>query len=166
MRRWGLLLVTALILAGCQPRGQTVTPTTTAMTGCAPPATYLARGRPSPCLTPGVVRTSDPKVICVAGHASKVRHELTSAEWSIRRAEVMRAYGLASLKGRTVDHVLPLEGGGSNDVGNLFPAEQAAAKDKDRAEAGLHAGICKPGITTAKVRVLQAAFLRQWGGTP
>jgi hypothetical protein len=164
MRRWGLFLVAVLILAGCQPGDRSATPATTAMTSCAPPATYLARDRPSPCLTPGVVRTSDPKVICVAGYATKVRQEITSAEWSVRRAEVMRAYGLASLKGRTVDHVLPLEGGGSNDVGNLFPQEQTAAKAKDRAEAGLRAGICKPGVTVAKVQQLQQAFLRQWGG--
>jgi len=163
MRRWGLLLVAVLILQGCQPGGRPTTPTSSAPASCAPPATYLARGRPSPCLTPGVVRTSDPTVICVPGHASKVRHELTSAEWSIRRAEVMHAYGLASLKGRTVDHVLPLEGGGSNDVENLFPAEQAAAKAKDRAEASLHAGICKPGVTVAGVQQLQQAFIAKWG---
>ncbi len=165
MRRWLLALaaVPMLMLAGCHVPSKPAV-TTTTMGRCAAPATYLAQGKPDPCLTPGEVRTSDPKVICVRGYATKVRQELTSAEWSMRRAEVMRAYGLDTLKGRTVDHVLPLEGGGSNDTDNLFPQEQAAAKGKDRAEAGLHVGICKPGMTVAKVQQLQQSFLNQWKG--
>jgi hypothetical protein len=159
-----LLLVLALaFLVGCTSGRQPTTSTTT-VGRCVAPSVYLARGKPDPCLTPGVIRLSDPAVICQRGYATRIRRELTSAEWSVRRAEVMRAYGLASLKGRIVDHVLPLEGGGSNDVGNLFPQEQVAAKGKDRAEAGLRAGICKPGVTAAGVQQLQQAFLKQWGG--
>lgn len=163
MRRSVLLVAVLLALAGCQ-RTPPGTITTTSMAGrCASPATYLARGKPSPCLTPGDIRTSDPTVICVRGQASRVRAELTPAQWSGRRAAVMRRYSLTSLKGYTVDHALPLEGGGSNEISNLAPQQQTIAKGKDRAEAGLHAGICKPGVTATKVRALQVAFLKQWG---
>ncbi len=169
---WVALIIGALALGGALlglrgddskpavPTVTTVAATTTAR--CAPPSVYLARGKPSPCLTPGVVRTSDPKVICVAGYATRVRSELDSGQWTARRAEVARRYGLVTLKGRTVDHQLPLEGGGSNDIANLVPQEQTAAKGKDIAERGLHAGICKPGVTVEQARRLQDAFLNQW----
>ncbi len=159
MRRLGLplLLVGLLVLTGCHA-------TTTRPTGlCATPATYLARGKPDPCLTPGVVRSSDPKVICVVGYATKVRRELSSAQWTQRRRQVEQRYGLHSNPGE-IDHLLPLEGGGSNDLANLWPEARDSYPGKDRAEAGLHAGICAAGATGAKVRALQQAFLKQWGG--
>lgn len=162
-RRVLLLAVALVLLVGCETRQHSTSPATTARQ-CAPPAAYLARGHASPCITPGDIRTSDPKVICVRGQAGRVRAELTSAEWSVRRAEVMRRYGLATLKGHTVDHLLPLEGGGSNEVSNLVPQPSAIAKGKDQAENGLRAGICKPGVTATQVRSLQQAFLRQWSG--
>jgi len=163
MKRWGLLLVTALILAGCQPRDRSATPTTTAAASCAPPATYLARGRPSPCLTPGVVRTSDPRVICVPGQATRARRELSSGQWAQRRRQVLARYGLTHNPGE-IDHLLPLSAGGSNDVLNLWPEATPQFKGKDAAEAGLHAGICKPGVTATKIQQLQQAFLNQWEG--
>jgi len=101
-----------------------------------------------------VIRTSDPAVICQRGYATRTRQELTSAEWSVRRAQVIGAYGLARNPGE-VDHFLPLEGGGTNDVENLWPESAPQYKAKDAAERGLHAGICKPGVTVAKAQALQ-----------
>lgn len=165
-----LLLAVLLVLAGCQrPAEQAARPapsvTTATAARCASPAVYLAKGRPSPCLTPGVIRTSDPKVICVRGQATKVRRELSSGQWAARRRQVLARYDLAKNPGE-IDHLLPLSAGGSNDLRNLWPESTPQFKDKDAAEAGLHAGICKPGVTTAKVHALQAVFLKQWGGTP
>lgn len=161
-RRVLLLAAALVVLVGCSPQRHSSAPADGGGR-CAPPAAYLAQGHADPCLTPGDIRTSDPAVICVKGQASRVRGELTSAEWSVRRAEVMRRYSLGSLKGYTVDHLLPLEGGGSNDVENLMPQQQAIAKSKDKAENGLHAGICKPGVTVGKAHALQETFLRMWG---
>ena len=166
MTRRVLLLALALALAvlvGCSHQQHSSSPATTMSGRCAPPATYLALGHPDPCLTPGVIRTSDPAVICQRGYATRTRQELTSAEWFVRRAQVLGAYGLARNPGE-VDHFLPLEGGGTNDVENLWPESAPQYKAKDAAERGLHAGICKPGVTVAKAQALQQAFLKQWGG--
>lgn len=174
MRRLALAAALMVALAGChhtpaKPIVPTTTrpaPTTTRPVGkCATPASYLAKGRPDPCLTPGMVRTSDPKVICVPGYASRVRGELTAAQWAARRAQVEQRYGLHANPGE-IDHLLPLEGGGSNDLTNLWPEAAPQYKAKDQAEGTLHQAICKPGITVAETRRLQTAFLRQWGGTP
>lgn len=173
MRRLVLVAVAVLVLAGChrdakpapQPTTTAVATTTTAPARCLLPAVYLARGKPSPCLTPGVIRTSDPVVICVRGYATRTRRELSSAQWAARRRQVLARYGLAKNPGE-IDHFLPLSGGGANDLENLWPEAAPQFKGKDAAEAGLHAGICKPGVTAAETRRLQIAFLRQWGGTP
>ncbi len=155
----------ALVAAILASRGDTPNKpaATTIASQCAPPSLYLARGYPDPCLTPGQIRTSDPAVICQRGYATRVRRELTSAEWSLRRADVIRRYGLDRNPGE-IDHLLPLSGGGANDEENLWPESAPQFKDKDAAEASLHAGICKPGVTVAKVQQLQQAFLNQWRG--
>ncbi len=159
-----LLLLLVLLLAGCRGDGERASslPAVSTVAGqCAAPATYLAQGKPSPCLTPGVLRTSDPKVICIRGQATKVRRELSGSQWNARRRQVLQRYGLQHNPGE-IDHLLSLSGGGSNDLGNLWPEAAPQFKGKDAAEAGLHAGICKPGVTVAEARMLQDAFLNQW----
>jgi len=169
MRRLGLplLLASLLVLTGChhttRPIAVAATTTTRPIGKCAAPASYLAKGHPDPCLTPGVVRSSDPKVICVAGYASKVRGELTSAQWTARRRQVEQRYGLTSNPGE-IDHLLPLEGGGGNDLANLWPQVAPQYHTKDRAENALHASICAHGATLTQARALQAAFLHRWDG--
>ncbi len=176
MRRLALPLLLAVMLglSGChhtpaKPTAVTTTtrPATTTTTRpvgkCATPASYLAKGHPDPCLTPGVTRTSDPKVICQAGYASRVRAELSSAQWTARRRQVEQRYGLHANPGE-IDHFLPLEGGGSNDLGNLWPEAKAQYPAKDKAEGALHRAICAQGVTVAKARALQQTFLKQWGG--
>jgi hypothetical protein len=172
----GLILILALLAAfglvawfaftgphGPAPPATTLPPPVTTP-ACQPPADYLAKSLPSPCLTPGQVRTDDPAVLCVAGYASKARAELSSSRWAKRRAAVLRAYGTPFSVGE-IDHLLPLSGGGGNGTDtapalNLWP--QQDYKGKDRAEAALHTAICKPGVTREQVRGLQAAFLAKW----
>src|SRR5262249_49818523 len=68
-------------------------------------------------LTPGAVFddvTADQ--VCVPGYASSVRN-VTSVE----RAQVYVEYGIADVPGAAeVDHFIPLELGGSNDITNLW----------------------------------------------
>jgi hypothetical protein len=111
-----------------------------------------------------MIRTSDPTVICVRGQATRIRRELSSAQWATRRRQVLARYGLQHNPGE-IDHLLPLSGGGGNQVENLWPQARGQFEGKDRAETGLHAALCKPGVTAAGARRLQIAFLRQWGGT-
>jgi hypothetical protein len=105
--------------------------------------------RPDPSLTPGEVMTTDVSAICTPGYTRSVRHV---DEWT--RAEVYRRYGMEMSgrhdgrgAGRTVvDHLVPLELGGSNDLRNLWPqrehARGAGTRSKDRLERRLHALVC------------------------
>lgn len=100
-------------------------------------------GRPDGACTPGAIfpdATSDQ--VCRSGYSSSVRN--VPAELS---RQVYAAYGVIE---RTtgeyeVDHLVPLEIGGSNDIANLWP--QAAAPppgfhEKDRVENYLHDQVC------------------------
>lgn len=71
---------------------------------------------------------------------------------------VEREYGMpAALYGRTIeiDHIVPLELGGSNDVANLFPEPGAGAASyhlKDRLENRLHDLVCAGAMQLATAR--------------
>jgi hypothetical protein len=59
--------------------------------------------------------------------------------------------------GRTIeiDHIIPLELGGANDITNLFPEPgtgKASYQGKDRLENRLHAMVCAGTITLAAAR--------------
>ncbi|MBV9169740.1 MAG: HNH endonuclease [Chloroflexi bacterium] len=104
----------------------------------------MARGgRPDGACTPGAIIpdvTSDQ--VCRPGYSSSVRN--VPAELS---REVYAAYGVVERTAGEyeVDHLVPLEIGGSNDIANLWP--QAAAPppgwhEKDRVENYLHEQVC------------------------
>jgi len=58
-----------------------------------------------------------------------------------------------------IDHLIPLELGGSNRITNLFPQDTASSKLKDRAEAWSKHQACKLGV---KVRPLQRNIAINW----
>lgn len=101
---------------------------------------------PDPTLTPGVAFdgvTVDE--ICVPGYTRSVR-DVTSAE----RARVYAEYSVADLPGfAEVDHFIPLELGGSNDIANLWvePYARPGAHEKDRVENYLHDHVCDAGLS-------------------
>jgi hypothetical protein len=80
--------------------------------------------------------------ICQRGYSSSVRN--IPAEVS---REVYRAYGITQRTTREfeVDHLVPLEAGGSNDIANLWP-EAAEPRpgfhEKDQVENYLHDRVC------------------------
>lgn len=100
-------------------------------------------GRPDGACTPGAIfpdATSDQ--VCRSGYSSSVRN--VPAELS---RQVYAAYGVLerTTGEHEVDHLVPLEIGGSNDIANLWP--QAAAPppgfhEKDRVENYLHDQVC------------------------
>ena len=73
---------------------------------------------PNLTLTPGAVLTTDASTICVPGYASSVRDVSTAtkkqiyAEYGVSYSQPTGAY--------EVDHFIPLEIGGSNDIKNLW----------------------------------------------
>jgi hypothetical protein len=73
---------------------------------------------PNPSLTPGAVLTTDASTICAPGYASGVRDVSTAT-----KEEVYAEYGVSypqPLGAYEVDHFIPLEIGGSNDIKNLW----------------------------------------------
>jgi len=110
-------------------------------------------------LTPGAVFddvTADQ--VCVPGYASSVRN-VTSVE----RAQVYVEYGIADVPGAAeVDHFIPLELGGSNDITNLWPEPYQptpGAHEKDRVENYLHNQVCSGAMALDDA---QAAIASDW----
>jgi hypothetical protein len=77
-----------------------------------------ASAYPNPTLTPGAVLTTNASTICAPGYASGVRDVSTAT-----KEQVYAEYGVSypqSPGAYEVDHFIPLEIGGSNDVKNLW----------------------------------------------
>jgi hypothetical protein len=93
-------------------------------------------------------------VVCSSTfRTSQIRHVPASEKYAVERE-----YGMvARLYGRTIeiDHIVPLELGGSNDIANLFPEPGAAVagyRAKDRLENSLHRLVCNGRMTLAAAR--------------
>jgi len=102
-------------------------------------------------------------VICAtAFHTSSIRHVTEAVRHAVEFEYGLQArpYGAAL----EVDHIVPLELGGSNDIANLFP--ERAAPDpgfhaKDRLENRLHALVCAGSMT---LRAAQRGIASNWQG--
>lgn len=100
--------------------------------------------------------TATPAQVCAPGYARahrKVPYRL--------RDLVYDRYALprGSRRGYVIDHLIPLEIGGTNAIANLWPQPRAAAHRKDRDEDRLHAEVCSGEIPLAAAR---AEILRLW----
>jgi Protein of unknown function (DUF3761) len=111
------------------------------------PARASGMTRPDPQHTPGA---ADPAVsqdnidstICRSGYSRSVRHVTVTT-----KKRVFAEYGISYDTHRDfeVDHLIPLELGGSNDIRNLWPEPyraEAGARAKDTVENTLHALVC------------------------
>jgi hypothetical protein len=99
---------------------------------------------PNPTLTPGAIQSSDTAAICTPGWASAHR----DVSWTTENA-VAAEYGLSSHDGYEIDHLIPLELGGSNSVSNLWPEPYNSpygAVEKDGLEDWLHEQVCDSGL--------------------
>jgi hypothetical protein len=52
--------------------------------------------------------------------------------------QVYVAYRITDTHGYIIDHLIPLEIGGSNEIANLWPQPEKEARIKDKLEATLH----------------------------
>jgi hypothetical protein len=108
--------------------------------------------------TPGAVATTSIAVVC---HTStRGRRDVSRA---VRR-RVFEAYGLAPRQPRgayEIDHLIPLELGGSNAPANLWPEAAPGFHDKDRVENELHARVCAGAMTLEAAQRAIAADWRQ-----
>lgn len=94
-------------------------------------------------LTPGAVLNVTVADICAPGYAPKARNVPTEL-----KRRVYAEYGMQSHTARRfeIDHLVPLELGGSNAITNLWPQSYLTqpwnAHVKDRVEARLHELVC------------------------
>ena len=120
-----------------------------------PPASSASRAprvpgdvpMPNRALTPGAIQSSDPAAICTPGWAEAHRDVSSATE-----DDVARDYGLSSHYGYEIDHLIPLELGGSNAVANLWPEPYNSpygATQKDGLEDYLHDQVCHHGLPLA-----------------
>jgi len=114
-------------------------------------------------LTPGDTFPDATKEnVCTPGWASEHRH-VTEA----MRDEVYAEYGRT--RGKTcceVDHLIPLELGGSNELKNLWPQPEAprpAWPEKDQLENELHRRVCADQMTLADAqRCISSNWVTCW----
>ena len=113
---------------------------------------------PNPTLTPGAVLTTDASLICTPGYASGVRDVSTAtkeqayAEYGVSYPQPLGAY--------EVDHFIPLEIGGSNDLTNLWlePATPTPGfHQKDQFENFEHGQVCNGTISLAEAQSRMAS---------
>lgn len=105
-------------------------------------------------------------VICSAGFRTSSIRDVPQAE----KFAVEREYGLApAYYGRSIeiDHIVPLELGGSNDIANVFPepgSGLASYHAKDRLENRLHDLVCGGTVSLAAARAAIATnWVREYG---
>ena len=118
--------------------------------------------RPDPTLTPGVVSAASVGDICAAGYAHRVRNVPVAV-----KRQALAEYGIVPLTGERfeIDHLVPLELGGANDIKNLWPQPMAGdwtAGDKDKLENALHGDVCAGREPLAQA---QQEIRTDWIGT-
>jgi hypothetical protein len=115
---------------------------------------------PDRACTPGAVfskaRTS---LICKAGYTGQVRDVSASV-----KQRVLAEYGVTDYTSKTyeIDHLVPLELGGSNSISNLFPeaaAPEPGFHEKDQVENEMHRMVCHDGYDLGEA---QRQIARDW----
>ena len=126
--------------------------------------TYRDKGKlPDPRCTPGSI---DPAVtqgnihstICVSGYTKRVRPPESQTE-TFKFDVAYPAYGTPSGEKTELDHLVPLELGGSNDATNLWPESPPTPNPKDKVENALNAAVCDGRV---KLAAAQAAIAADW----
>jgi hypothetical protein len=115
-------------------------------------------GAATDAVTPDNIKTT----ICVKGYSASIRAPQSSTGPAKRAA--MKSYGQsAKASGTTeLDHLVPLELGGSNDESNLWPEPsdmpgKGFANTKDAVEDNLHRAVCAGKVPLAAARDLIAS---------
>ncbi len=138
---------------------------------CGPPASYLAQGRPDPCLTPGdtdpaVTQATIRQTICVPGYARRHRPPYSSPTGSRWRSPAPTASTPFDPRAYEGDHLIPISLGGNPEADgstrNFWDQPRrgaASAADKDGLELFLYRQVCAGRISLAAA---QQAFVSDW----
>jgi hypothetical protein len=107
-------------------------------------------------LTPGAHLRVGTAAICKTGYVARVRGASHR-----QRAAAFRRYRLKRFaRGYKVDHLVPVQIGGSNAVANLWPQRYAApwgVRAKDRLDVKLRTLVCSGQLSLASARQQEAA---------
>lgn len=115
---------------------------------------------PDPACTPGsIFSAATVSQVCTPGYSKSVRNVPESLKHS-----VYAEYGIASHTPGSyeVDHLVPLELGGSNDLANLWPELSPGYREKDAIENRLHSAVCARSVS---LRTAQPQIARDWRHT-
>jgi hypothetical protein len=180
-RYFVLLALIAVVVAGCKPlapgapsASPSASPQSRAgslyevhdpgqVTGSVPASCHaLAGPEPDPSCTPGAI---DPAVtqaniattICRRGYTATVRPP--ENETSRLKSELYVAYGITAGTVSELDHLVPLELGGANDVKNLWPEVGPLPNPKDKVENALNDAVCSGKVPLAAA---QKAIAANW----
>lgn len=120
---------------------------------------------PDPRCTPGsidpiVTQANIRSTICKAGWTDPhLRPPESQTEW-FKRYRAFPAYGLTWYRESELDHLVPLELGGSNDATNLWPElGKPSGNPKDKVENALNRAVCSGRVSLARA---QAAIAYDW----
>jgi len=107
---------------------------------------------PDPTLTPGIIYTNVTAAqICQPGYASGVRNVSSQV-----KRQVYVEYGITHHRSGQyeIDHLVPLELGGSNNIRNLWPQPSTypGFHQKDHLETYLHDRVCSGQETLRQVQ--------------
>lgn len=128
------------------------------------PCRYRDGGQlPDPSCTPGAI---DPAVtqanigetICRTGYTRTVRPPESDTE-RFKFDEAYPAYGVPHRTRTELDHLVPLELGGSNDAANLWPERPPTPNPKDDVEGALNDAVCSGKVSLADA---QRAIASDW----
>jgi hypothetical protein len=119
---------------------------------------------PDPSCTPG---SYDPGMtaarLCPDAHTRSYRPPERETE-RIKYDQAYPDYGIPPGTPTELDHLVPLELGGSNDASNLWPEAPPTPNPKDSVEDALHKWVCSApgGPSGARLHEAQAAIAKDW----
>ena len=116
-------------------------------------------GLPSSFLTPGDARKVTKEQICAPGYAASIKPTKESA-----KEDAFSRYGLCDGVSKTdvLDHLIPVELGGTDSVENMWPEPVKGewnATQKDALEVKLVSMVCEGTLT---VKQAQTAIKKNW----
>lgn len=142
-------------IAGTTPAGSLALEQRTKDSGC-----VAAGGLPDAACTPGAVfADATAQQVCTPGYSSEVRDVPQAV-----KDEAYAEYGIASHEPGQyeVDHLIPLELGGSNDIANLWPEAGEPSPgfhEKDQVENYLHDQVCAGSLSLQEA---QSEIAHNW----
>jgi hypothetical protein len=120
--------------------------------------TVPPRDLPDPSLTPGLIRTSDAVEICAPGFTTEL-HRHTTEETKKKVCQEYHVQPCPREHQMEIDHVVPLELGGEDEIGNLWVQMAPAFHEKDKLENKLHKLVCSNQMT---LPAAQSCIMTNW----